>query len=837
VSARSAVFVAVTALALVHALGCGAGLAPAFDPSFPDDDARRTQLVQERLARAASEGATAQSDGLLVAASHGPAPELIAYDVAARRVRWRQTFRADSRPELLGDAVCSASGERLFAFAADSGRARFSARLAGCSYLGAARDGERIFAACQRVGGAALDARARLTALDARSGRVLWEREAAGTLGRPAATAGLVFVPWQRQNLVVLDARDGRELARVRARDDVIEWVSAAPGGVFFGQRTVHRLGASGTVQAALGHALIDTQALPGRPPLVASAFESQPGTRSARGRVALYFEPAADGGGVRIAHGRFYAVFYRYVFAYDAGGTLRWARMLAHDAIAGRALPEGLAVVTERGQLLLLSSEHGQAVLAGDLAEQLASARLSVAAIGGLPAASHTVPLALRRSLTEMALDRDNRLVPARAYAIAQLAAMPEPEVTRDLLDIYAQAETAPELRRVVADALRARRAGLEHLVDALLARFDFLEQTRPAPLAVIVPALVEARETRALPNLVQRMFDHETPLAVLPTVVSAVAQLGGQSAVEPLLSLLRLYRADSTFAAQPEALIAAARGVLAHGGEQGAAALAAIAADGRMSPVLAAAVAALRAPSAATDTPEAAVAAAPQQPPLPETLDQAAVNAVFAEHTDDLRACIIDEIGRNPNLAQVRIALIAESDGSAHAFSFVPNTPAFVDCLYAKVAGYRFPRFRAGREVVKYVVAVRAREPAAAPAGSSPDGEPWWAWYASRPRASVEPRPADPWWRSRQPLAPLAITAKAAAAQPAPAQAAPANALQPSPSPSAPVLDPTREAKPPSTPKAADAPPTQPTATQPPAAEDAWWLPTPAQSKQPGD
>ena len=121
---------------------------------------------------------------------------------------------------------------------------------------------------------------------------------------------------------------------------------------------------------------------------------------------------------------------------------------------------------------------------------------------------------------------------------------------MTRDLLDIYAQSTTPPELKAEVADALRVRRSGLEHLVDALMARYDFLEQTRPAPLSVIVPALVEARETRALPQLLERMVDPETPLPVLPVVIDAVAALGDSTAVEPLLAFLRLYRADSAFA-----------------------------------------------------------------------------------------------------------------------------------------------------------------------------------------------------------------------------------------------------------------------------------------------
>jgi outer membrane protein assembly factor BamB len=813
-------------------------VSPAFDARFPDNDAASLGRVRAQLARAPQQPAAASSGALVLATTHGAEPELIAYDLGGQRARWRVPFRAASRPELLGDVALSASGERLFGFDAATGRSRFRAELSHCAYLGAARDRQRIFFSCQHAGRTSLEARGRLTALDARSGGVLWQREASGTLGRPAALSGLVFVPWQRQSLSVLDADSGRELARLRTTDDVIEWVVADGRGVLYGQKTLHRLDGRG---AERGQSLVAVEALPGRPPLLPSAFEPQPGARSARGRVALYFEPEATAEGLRVAHGRFYAVFYRYVFAYDASGRLLWARALTHDVIAGRALPSGLAVVTERGQVLLLPGENGEPLPQADLGVQLASARIAApdlparaARAGDTALRGGAPPPPLRRSLTEIALDTDTRLVPARAYAIAQLAALHEPDVTRDLLDVYAQTATAPELKRAVADALRARRTGLEHLVDALLARYDFIEQTRPAPLAVIVPALVEARETRAVPHLVKRMFDHETPIAQLPTVVAAVAELGGENALEPLLSFLRLYRADSSFAQQPEALIEAARGVLRHGGESGAAALADIDGDGRATTALGSSVAALLATQPAAANAEAPVpAAAPPPPAPPETLSQEAINAAFAEHVDDLRACIIDELGRNPELAQVRIAFIAESDGSAHAFSFAPNRPEFVDCLYAKVASYRFPRFRSGREVAKYVIAVRAREPLATPS-TDPAQEPWWQWSARWPRASAAKRP-EPWWRSHQPLAPLSVTAKTltpSASPPSPPAtsaasgadaAAPAASSHAAAAPTAPSPA-AKEATTSPDPGAASAPaPTAPAAP----AEDAWWTP----------
>jgi hypothetical protein len=844
---RAAFWAASCACAYV-ASGCGAAIAPAFDARFEDNDAAGVAAIAAELARAQAQPAAAPSlPNLLVATTHGADPSLIAYDLAQARVAWRVAVAAETRPELLGDLVVTTRAGKLLGFDAATGQLRVQADLDGCSYLGAANDAGRIFVACQ-PSGAQHDAR--LIAFDERSGHRLWQRTAHGEIGRPAARAGIVLVPWQRQSLALLDARSGRERARLRTHDDVIDWVRADRGGTFFGHRALYRLSADSAhvSRADAGRASVPSERLPGEPSAQASAFSPEPAARSARGRIALYLEPEAVGAtGVQLARDRYYFVFYRYVFAFDASGALRFCRVLAHDVIAGQPVAAGLVLVQDSGDALLLAAQDGSERMHVAIGAALASATLRAGfdADGTAPAraggASDTT--ALEHELTEIALDTDSRLVPARAYAVQALAKLDAPEVTRELLDIYSQSVTPPELKRVAADALRTRRSGLEYLIDALLARYDFLEQTRPAPLAVIAPALVDAHETRAVPRLLERLADHETPPSALPVLVHAIVELGDSSVVTPLLDWLRLYRNDSSFAEQPDALLEAARGVLVHGGSEGPALLASITQDGRAGAALAGGIASLLVPRAAQPVLGAAVApATPKAAPLPEKLTQEAIDSVFAEHIDDLRACAIDEIGRNPELARLRIAFIAESDGATHALSFAPNTPELVDCLYSKVAAYRFPHFRAGRQVATYSFVVRAREQPTSPADDGGQHN-FWDFYAAKADAAALPPETEPWWRSHQWLAPMiersandtsmpatastadgsrATTAKQATAQPAAARSARANA----PSPAAPAPS-AASTSAPATRPAAEPAKSEPPAAPPTAGEDAWWLP----------
>ena len=811
--------------ALACATGCGAALAPAFDAGFPDNDPERSATIAARMSRA-SETAPEQAP-LLVATTDGDQPSLLAYDLAQGRVRWRVALRAESRPELLMDLVVSSADSMLVAFDRESGRLRFRTPLTACDYLGAARDAERLFVACRVPG---KSPRGRVLAIDAHNGDIVWTRDAQGEVGRPAARAGVVLVPWQRQNLVALDARDGaraRAPAQSRRRDRVgarrrARRVLRSARDVPIGRSRLQRYGGGENYLGPRG------DALPAAPPAMDSAFAAAPGGRSARGRISLYVEPEAVADDrIRVAHDRYYFVFYRYVFAYDAEGHMRWSRLLDHDAIAGQAVAQGLALALENGQVLLLSEANGALRMSQSVGVALGAATLqATGASASIALTSEAPDVALRHGLTAIALDTDTRLVPARAYAVQQLSRLADPEVTRELLDIYAQSSTPPDLKRAAADALRTRRSGLAYLVDALLARYDFLEQTRPAPLSVIVPALVDAHETRAVPNLLACLFDEETPSAVLPALVRAIGTLGDDSVAEPLLKWLRMYRADSSFAEDPEALLEAARAVLAHGGATALSQLQASTSDGRANAALVAGIAALSAERDRVAEPVATIAApAPAvESKLPDKLDQGAVNEVFATHTGELRACAADEATRNPKLSQIRIAFIAESDGSTHALSFVPNTPELADCLYANVSSYRFPRFESGRQVATYTLALR--EPAAPPQVTpiAPGAAaPWWAFYASRAPTPAATPGAEPWWRSHQPLAPQV---EAGSANTAPSSAAKNAAVTPAAAGTPAVIGAAESTA---------APASAAVSTTPPASEEAWWLPAGAPSVEP--
>lgn len=823
---------------------CAPALAPAFDTRMDSSAAPAADLGKRLQARA-----TTPSTPALVATTHGQQPAIVLYDLQQGKTRWRVPVAAQTRPELLGDVVLTTVDGQLLGLSAEDGSPRFKRELGDCEYLGAARDADRIVYSCSRGterGG--LLAHATLTALDARSGRTLWRRQADGALGRPAVEAGLVLVPWQQQWLAILDIASGRELRRVRSRDDVIDWVVAQDGLALFGHRRIEPLGSSSEAgQAQQSALLLDGTALPGQPLPYPSAFVSQPGTRSARGRIALHFAPEASDPGVRLARDRYYFVFYRYAFGFDGSGHMLWCRVLPRDVIAGRALGDGLLALLEDGSLVSLDQGSGAVTPHANVGVELAAADLAAvppSLASQPPSTPPEPPRPLREALREIALDNDARLVPARSYAVARLAALDDPAATLDLLRIYEQPSVPPELARAAADALRVRRSGFEHLLAALRLRYDFLEQTRPAPLQVIVPPLVEGRDKRAVPALLERLLDHETPAAALPTLAHAIVELGDARVVDRLLAWLRLYRADSSFADAPEALLEAARGVALHGGARGRAALIALASEDRPHtpslPKLREGIAALLEPPAA-NTPQPAVSApavaheAPPAPPLPDALTPDAVAATFAAHAQPLQACLSAEHERSSEVSQVRMAFIAESDGGTHGLSFVPDRPTLSACLYATLANLRFPAFQRGRQVASFTLGLRDATPVASAPTVVQERPAWWSWYAARaPQQASAPR--RPWWRSRQPLAPLveppvretgmapdASGATAAPPEPAAPTAAPAKSQDdwwvPKPAGSTPAAT------------AAPVTPAPPATPAPPSAParpaDNWWVP----------
>ncbi|MCS6798622.1 MAG: PQQ-like beta-propeller repeat protein [Myxococcota bacterium] len=808
----------------------------AFSTRFPDNQlpALRAVLARQPAPQARSQPESGLGQPVAFVATHGTPRTVGAWSLTSGERLWTTPVETVVRPIVAGDLVLvserSDEGERVVAIDARTGQPRWRTDTGALPLLGAAR-GDDVVVCVASTGASGSGTRVgRVWAVDASRGSERWSWDVQGVLGEPAVRGEHVFVPWDRQSIVVLELRTGREVARLRLTDDVLSFVFAAPEGVYYGGRGVYRLderSANGT-RARATYVAPPFPAPPGEPLLWDDGFVPRPGQRSARGRIRVYFHPAAstDTDAIRIAGDRWYFVYFRHVFAFAPDGSPRWARALPSVIAGAQALPEGLLTVAEDGSVRLLDAESG-------LDRHTATLGVEVGAVAidgtGTPAGAVSgTPPELRRSLVELAVDPDNRLVPSRAYAVALLAALPDPEVTRDLLDLYAQRSMPSALRDAIAAALRNRRVGLEMLVEALASRYDFLEGTEGPPLEIIVPPLVENRMSSALAGLVRHMMDHETPSDVLPTVVRAVVELGDASVVPPLRELLRLYRADSSFAQNAEALTAAAVGLYRHGGPEGRQFLEELVADARTLPALAEGTRALfdaerraeeaRARAEAEAAARAAAAAAARaEAELPRRLSQSQINETFAPHVEPLRACILQELERNPRLAQVRFVFIVEGEGTARDWTYAPSSPPFVDCVRPIVEGLTFPRFRDRRQRAAVTFALRAGsvvfDPGAgAGAASSGAGgsdsvhtavaQPWWVRLRGRRVTASQvggPGPSVPWWILRrveppptqpptqtQPRQPTEPTRQPAEEQPWWLQAETSGATQQNPPPS---------------------------------------------------
>ena len=311
-----------------------------------------------------------------------------------------------------------------------------------------------------------------------------------------------------------------------------------------------------------------------------------------------------------------------------------------------------------------------------------------------------------------------------------------------------------------MVADALRTRRTGLEHLDRRAARALRLPGADAPCPArGDRAGAGRRARDARgaALARTPGRSRDAAVGAAGAGPRDRRARRRARWST--PLLAWLRLYRADSSFADQPEALLEAARGVLVHGGSEAPALLASLAQDGR------AQSRARRGHRAACSRPRdrraCRRARRPRSSPAKRRaaarqLAQEASTRVFAEHIDDLRACAIDEtrpqpaaragahrVHRRERRRDARAQLRAEHAGARG----LPVPQGRGLSLSA------FPQRSPGRRV-------RLR---AAPRASSRKRPrrtaraPFWDFYAAKADAAQTAAPeGEPWWRSHQWLAP---------------------------------------------------------------------------------
>ncbi|MBX3272188.1 MAG: PQQ-binding-like beta-propeller repeat protein [Sandaracinaceae bacterium] len=556
-------------IAIVHALGalsllcaCGGG-ASGFAPIYPDNEPSHVEEVVRRLRAAAP----APGDPVVVGLAEG---QLYAYDLRAGRERWRQPV-AEPRgaPLLAGALVILHEGDRVVARRLADGRRAFDVGDERYHLVGAAGEGATAAFVLSTTGG--VGARSRLFVV---SGEAIAHRVALeGLIGAPAVAAGMVFVAWGNQNVSVLDAASGAELARLRTRAGVVAGARVEGGELFFGQAGLGRLGAGlrGDTAEQAGWVQPRLPTLPGAPALLRNAYEPPPAPASATHRIAIVWAGERGDGPVRFVDDTLYLTFYRLVFGLDPSDlSVRWVQQIDADAVGGAARAGGVVVADAAGGLTYLAASNGrvQWTASTGATPSVAAIRLGDFAPSGAPGPD---PGFLAEQLLAAAQNPDARLVPGRAFAVRALAAQPDPAVTGHLVVLCDDRTLPAALRDAGCEALATRTTGNDAVVRALARRASFLEDTTPPPVGPLASAAARMSERRAVPLLVAHLRDADTPLADLPALAAALAALGDRAAVQPLRDYLWLYHADGDEPALVAALGAVARALVALDGPPG--------------------------------------------------------------------------------------------------------------------------------------------------------------------------------------------------------------------------------------------------------------------------
>lgn len=729
----------VVALAGVVALSCGAAIeVPPFRILFPDNRLTSIEGVLSRIGRPeAARPVNAPGAALLVIAN---ANRVVAHDVVSDRRLWQAELPVGSAPIVTRKAVFVLSGEDVVALSLDGGRLlwRFPREE---SFLGATASSDVAYL----VFGTAVSAVARITerragalvAVDLETGDELYRIETERQFGAPSVAGEIVVLPWERQYISFFSGRTGTEMARLRTRDDVISFVESRPEGVFYGGRGLYRLTArsvAGTKTGQTRRALPESLELPGEPSWGRDGYVPAVDD-AAREGIRVYWAPGvSDIGELPIAGEMVYYLYYRYLFGISAtDGAVKWGTRLSADVVAASATAGGLALLDQEGILQFVRAEDG----AVDHRSAVVSPPLFSGAfdLGGArpPANVESAPRSVRVRLLEIALDRDNRLVPARAFAARALGLDPDPLVTADLVQIIGRRDVPQVVRDAAARGLEGRRHGTEPLLAALEPQYDYLRRTEPGPVGALAAAVSSMHERRAVPALLRHLDDPHSSPETLAAVAKALGELGDRAALEPLFAFLQRYHADPSLGYRPPALAEAIRAIGRLGARPAHARLEEIGADPS---ALAFVRDAVRETLATPDEPEAetpaaptppavpAPAAEPTPPPavaepmvpfLPRSLSMELVNATIEAQVPAMRRCIspAEESTLPPRLRLIFGIVGATGRVDHPSVGGVPAGSPIASCILTALSGVEFQRFVELRQRVTYVLDVQPPAP----------------------------------------------------------------------------------------------------------------------------
>ena len=489
--------------------------------------------------------------------------------------RWSHPGGADTLPIVSGEVVVASKSGQLFALEGKTGRQLWSVPIEGRQLRGAGDDGSYPVA----VVAGENPGKSRFLAVS-RGGAVVRQIDSRLELGFPAIKAGVAFIPWGNQYVSALDVRSGDEVARLLLRE-IVTHARTYDGELWFGEKGLVKLDPqirlATTNQAT--HVNLPARPLPGKPVWLGSGNQLWPVNSSARSKIRLAATPLASADGARFTNRTYLASYFRVVLGLsETDGSVRFVKSLSGDALGLSAGRRGFAVCDASGKVTLVSEKGGDAGSA-DLGARLTACALDATSLS-LQESKSAPPLATQigQALGELTPD----MAVAQKLLVDELTKLPDPQVTKILIDLTSSPKIPPDLRGAARKLIATRRAGKEYMLAALERHYDYISDVLlPPPLGPLADALAAMNEVSATPLLARHLNDPANEMADVERAAIALGKLATAAEYDDLRTFFALYRATADEPSLVSAVVAVAGALLRIGGEPGKALVARAAQD----------------------------------------------------------------------------------------------------------------------------------------------------------------------------------------------------------------------------------------------------------------